>query len=372
MTAIRTFANPAALPPVIVIQAEAMWAYTLHGAPGAFDDTDERLADLLGLGPGDGHDELTRCEYDRCNAWFWADEGGTVAYNSGRQMQMCAAHAVPDDPGARVYPGVGLEAAWRDAEQAAISARIRATGGGVMNDRTDIHHPTGTNDVCTACGQHPDARIHHTPERLAGKHRPAIGEHMLRDPIEQGANLLAAAITPSGHGWAYAARFTKEALRDLIAAGWTPPAREASDEESKLRAELEAAYTRIDGDRQDLDRVQAEAFALSALRDQLVHDVFSLSGRGQVAAALVKADAKERFTRQEVADLLRKVLDRCDRAKDSAARQWEAQRAEWEATTQRNMVALAERFEQGELFAPVPVSARVETVEPAGDWVGAL
>ncbi len=240
-----------------------------------------------------------------------------------------------------------------------------------MNDRTDIHHPTGTNDVCTACGQHPDARIHHTPERLAGKHGPAIGEHMLRDPIEQGANLLAAAITPSGHGWAYAARFTKEALRDLIAAGWTPPAREATTVEAALRAELDAEIGRQAQDAQALDRVQAEVFALSALRDQLVHDVFSLAGRGQVAAALVKADAKERFTRQEVADLLRKVLDRCDRAKDSAARQWEAQRAEWEATTQRQMTSLAERFEQGELFRPAGVLG-AEDVKLASEWAGAL
>lgn len=129
MPAVRTFAAPAALPGVIVTQAEAMWASTLQSADEVYvDATDRRLAQLLGLGDGDGHDELTRCEEPGCDAWHWADEGGTVAYNSGRQMQMCAAHAVPDDPGARVYPGRGLQAAWEAQRDAEDSARIRATG----------------------------------------------------------------------------------------------------------------------------------------------------------------------------------------------------------------------------------------------------
>lgn len=124
----RAFAAPAGLSPAVLAQAEALWATMLNGAPDVDEDTDLRLAHLLGLDTGDGHDELTRCETPGCDAWHYADEGGTVAYNSGRRMQMCAKHAVPDDPGARVYPGAGLEAAWREAERAAISARIRATG----------------------------------------------------------------------------------------------------------------------------------------------------------------------------------------------------------------------------------------------------
>lgn len=126
--ATRAFACPGDLDPSDLAQAEALWATMLHDGPGIADDTDLRLAELLGLDAGEGHDELTRCEAPGCDAWFWADEGGTVRYESGREMQMCAKHAVPDDPGARVYPGAGLEAAWREAEQSAISARIRATG----------------------------------------------------------------------------------------------------------------------------------------------------------------------------------------------------------------------------------------------------
>lgn len=130
-TTIRQYAAPAALSAAalsaaVLIQAEAMWASTLWGRPGAFDDTDERLADLLGLGPGDGHDELTRCDVDDCRAWFWADEGATVQYESGRELAMCAEHAVADDPGARVYPGIGLEAAWRDEQDARDSQRASA------------------------------------------------------------------------------------------------------------------------------------------------------------------------------------------------------------------------------------------------------
>lgn len=133
MTATRTFAAPAALPGVIAIHAEAMWASTAAipaQPPGdaAFVARIDALADLLGLGPGDGHGELTRCDVDDCNAWFWADEGATVHYESGTVLTVCAAHAVADDPGARVYPGAGLEAAWRDAQDAEMSHRIRTTG----------------------------------------------------------------------------------------------------------------------------------------------------------------------------------------------------------------------------------------------------
>lgn len=126
-------ANPADLSPDVLAQAEALWASTDALSPVVLDDAaftgaEDRLAVLLGLDPGDGHDELTRCEAPGCDAWHWADNGATVVYASGRQMQMCAVHAVADDPGARVYPGAGLEAAWREREQAAISERIRTTG----------------------------------------------------------------------------------------------------------------------------------------------------------------------------------------------------------------------------------------------------
>lgn len=120
-TTIRPYAAPAALPGAVLIQAEALWN-------AATEDGDDRLADLLGLGPVDGHDGLTRCDVPDCGAWFWADEGATVQYESGRELTVCAEHAQADDPGARVYPGAGLESAWRDAEDAEISHRIRTYG----------------------------------------------------------------------------------------------------------------------------------------------------------------------------------------------------------------------------------------------------
>lgn len=123
-TAYRPFVAPARLPLPVRLQAEALWASATHGTPGASFMTDDYLADLLGLGPGDGHDELTRCEYDRCGAWLWADEGAILAYASGTELTVCAAHAVPDDPGARVYPGAALEAAWRAAEGGEIGRRL--------------------------------------------------------------------------------------------------------------------------------------------------------------------------------------------------------------------------------------------------------
>lgn len=121
ITAYRPFAAPADVAPAVLIQAEALWS-------AASDDTDDRLADLLGLGPGDGHDELTRCDNPDCRAWFWADAGANVHYESGTVLTVCAAHAVADDPGARVYPGVGLESEWRAAEDADRARCILATG----------------------------------------------------------------------------------------------------------------------------------------------------------------------------------------------------------------------------------------------------
>lgn len=128
MAATRTFAAPAALPGVIAVQAEAMWTTANPLDDDAWQAICERLADMLGLGPGDGHDELTRCEYDRCGAWLWADEGATLVYQSGTELTVCPQHAQADDPGARVYPGAGLLAVWEAQRAAEGSARIRTTG----------------------------------------------------------------------------------------------------------------------------------------------------------------------------------------------------------------------------------------------------
>jgi hypothetical protein len=126
--------SPARLAAVAVLAvrttlAEALWASTFHGAPGLFgEDTDDRLASFLGLGAGDGHDELTRCEVPGCGVFFWADEGAELVHESEHRLQVCAAHAFPDDPGCRLYPGVGLEARWRDERSARESELIRTTG----------------------------------------------------------------------------------------------------------------------------------------------------------------------------------------------------------------------------------------------------
>lgn len=118
-TAPLAFSAPADLTPDVLTRAEALW----DANTGTADDA---LAALLGLGPGDGHDELTRC--DVCDAWLWADHGATVAYESGRELTVCAAHAVADDPGAWVYPGAALAATWQAQRDAGERRRIRTTG----------------------------------------------------------------------------------------------------------------------------------------------------------------------------------------------------------------------------------------------------
>jgi hypothetical protein len=128
------FARPAEIPAPLLALAEAMWTATPYEEPRHslldIDDADDLLATLLGLDTTEDayHDELTRCQAEGCGAWFWADDGATVSYESGRDLTMCDEHAVADDPGARVYPGPRIEALWRDRDAAETSARIRATG----------------------------------------------------------------------------------------------------------------------------------------------------------------------------------------------------------------------------------------------------
>lgn len=114
--AATTFARPAEMPPSLLTLAEAMWDAPPLLSMLYLDDHDDLLATLFGMDMDEDayHDELTRCSADGCGAWFWADDGATVLYESGKDLPMCDVHAVPDDPGARVYLGAGLEAAWRD------------------------------------------------------------------------------------------------------------------------------------------------------------------------------------------------------------------------------------------------------------------
>lgn len=101
--------SPADLAPETRTLAESLWAQGNEDPAN-----DDLLAALLGLGPGDGHDELTRCEHPGCDAWHYADCGAVVTYQSGRDLQMCPEHAVADDPGAVIYPGASLAAAWNN------------------------------------------------------------------------------------------------------------------------------------------------------------------------------------------------------------------------------------------------------------------
>jgi hypothetical protein len=124
------YARPVEIPAPLLALAEAMWDAPPPLSMLHLDDHDDLLATLLGLDTAQDaqHDELTRCEADGCGAWFWADDGATVSYESGRELTMCDVHAVPDDPGARVYPGVGLDAVWRERDAAAAHRRMRETG----------------------------------------------------------------------------------------------------------------------------------------------------------------------------------------------------------------------------------------------------
>jgi len=189
--------------------------------------------------------------------------------------------------------------------------------------------------VCTDCGQHPDARIHHTPQRISGEHGPAIGARMAQRPLDEGATLLAAAMRPDRHiPWGPLAGPAQDALRDLVAAGWTPPAGRADDENTKLRSALEKAQARIDELNGHLDRVCGELAALEEFRHIVVGVALDPS------TAALKADAPARFNGKQVRDLVGKLLDRADKAAESARRRQATRAAGRPARAERAQLAL--------------------------------
>ncbi len=106
---------------LLLALAEAIWAQPQPASLLELDDSEDLIATLLGLDLTGRHDPLTRCEIPGCGAFFWADEGAELVYESERRLWACAAHAHPDDPGCRLYPGVGLQARW--SEEQAEGAR---------------------------------------------------------------------------------------------------------------------------------------------------------------------------------------------------------------------------------------------------------
>lgn len=113
------FARPADLALPLLTLAEQIWASPDLETLRQVDDWDLLLATLLGLDADEDtyHDELTRCQSEGCGAWFWAEDGGTLQYESGADITVCAEHFVNDDPGMHCYPGVGLLAVLEDADR---------------------------------------------------------------------------------------------------------------------------------------------------------------------------------------------------------------------------------------------------------------
>lgn len=207
-------------------------------------------------------------------------------------------------------------------------------GRGLTVAAVETHHPRGT-DVCIDCGQHVDARIHHTPRRLSGEHGPAIGARMAQNPLHEGATLLAAALRPNRHiPWGPLAGAAQEALRDLQAAGWTAPGGAVDDENAKLRAALEQAQMRVDNLNGHLDRARGELAALEEFRHAVVGVALD------PATAGLPADAAPRFNGRQVRDLFGELLAKADRAAESARKRQAKQAADWAARAGRAQQAL--------------------------------
>jgi hypothetical protein len=205
----------------------------------------------------------------------------------------------------------------------------------------ETHHPRGL-DVCIDCGKHVDARVHHTPDRIAGKDGPAIGARMRQDPMGEGATLIAAAMKPEGfrYGWGPLADTAYEALRDLVAAGWTPPAAQPGDDENaKLRVALDRAEDRLGDLGNHIHRLQTEEFALGEFRSVIVHNAFERPG------ANLKADAPPQFNAKQVIELFRKLLKAGDKAAESARKQRAEQGDAWKKqvrNTRRALIGLGD------------------------------
>jgi len=203
------------------------------------------------------------------------------------------------------------------------------------------HHPRGL-EVCSDCGQHVDAPIHHTPQRLSGEHGPVIGTRMADNPLQQGAILLACALTPKGFGWGPLAGLAHRALLDLTASGWTPPAGQSGDQAVKLRAMHDRAQTQITELRSEVHRLSTVENAAKASRDVLQSASFGLI-RTTAQALDAKADNEKRYTRQDLHDLLVKALTKILKEADEAAADMHAQTSlhEEQHTGARELTQLA-------------------------------
>lgn len=115
--------------PALLALAELIWAQPQPESLLELDDSEDLIATLFGLDLAGLHDPLARCTVPGCGAWFWGEDGAVLTYeDSGRSFEVCAGHAYPDDPGCRVYPGVGLEALWREERTARAADLIREYG----------------------------------------------------------------------------------------------------------------------------------------------------------------------------------------------------------------------------------------------------
>lgn len=124
-TAPHTYARVADLPAATRALAEGVVAVVNSASPGA-EEAATVLAALLELpAPEPDTDGLLQCS--RCDAWFWAEDGGEISSYTGpgtatRTVEVCAGCFEYDDPDiAGMYPGERLRAdlELRDAMAAA-------------------------------------------------------------------------------------------------------------------------------------------------------------------------------------------------------------------------------------------------------------
>ena len=185
----------------------------------------------------------------------------------------------------------------------------------ILDEQPTTHHPRGL-EVCIDCGQHEDAPIHHTPERISGNTGPAVGWRMSTDPFTQGAKLLAAKLTPNGMGYGYIQGPCQDALEDLVAAGWTPPAEGSGTEAERLRAELAKTRQRLEDMQQHLGRLTVENDAMDQFRVTLIELGQEIALK-RVNVALAQREefnaaiAEVKYSREDFEKFLRKAADVC-------------------------------------------------------------
>lgn len=171
--------------------------------------------------------------------------------------------------------------------------------------------------------------------------------------LDDAAEILAKALRPQqpphAHGWGVLATPCRDALLELVAAGWTPPGE--GDENKRLRADIGRLSARLDDLNRHLDRLATEESAFAEFRGLVVQAAHP-AGRDPL-----HLDPARPYSADEVQARLVRLLDAADKRADAARRQSETQARDRAARAERTQLALFEPAASVRGVEQVPAAA---------------